>query len=74
MRSSVTQEELIVEPLLLHPSTLRRVSYDLFQMFLGYLPRQVFQACTIGMRPKDQDNLAREHFGILPIGLGKCLG
>lgn len=52
VRSSVTAEELGVEPLLLHiergPLRWHR---HLFQMAPGRLPGEVFQACPIRRRP-----------------------
>ncbi|KAI3356573.1 hypothetical protein L3Q82_017772 [Scortum barcoo] len=62
VRSSVTREELGVEPLLLHieRSQLRWLGH-LFRMPPGRLPREVFQACPTGRRPsgKTQDTLER---------------
>ncbi|KAI3371037.1 hypothetical protein L3Q82_023518 [Scortum barcoo] len=57
VRSSVTREELggrPVEPLLLHieRSQLRRWLQHLFRMPPGRLPREVFQACPTGRRPR----------------------
>jgi hypothetical protein len=53
VRSSVTREELGVESLLLHVerSQLRWLGH-LFRMPPGRLPREVFQACPIGRRPR----------------------
>ncbi|KAI3359480.1 hypothetical protein L3Q82_013884 [Scortum barcoo] len=53
VRSSVTREELGVEPLLLHieRSQLRWLGH-LFRMPPGRLPREVFQACPTGRRPR----------------------
>ncbi|KAI3352329.1 hypothetical protein L3Q82_005297 [Scortum barcoo] len=52
VRSSVTREELGVEPLLLHieRSQLRWLGH-LFRMPPGRLPREVFQACPTRRRP-----------------------
>ncbi|KAI3369117.1 hypothetical protein L3Q82_025441 [Scortum barcoo] len=56
VRSSVTREELGVEPLLLRieRSQLRWLGH-LFQMPPGRLPREVFQACPTGRRPLEED-------------------
>ncbi|KAI3355014.1 hypothetical protein L3Q82_004559 [Scortum barcoo] len=53
VRSSVTREELGVEPLLLRieRSQLRWLGH-LFRMPPGRLPREVFQACPTGRRPR----------------------
>ncbi|KAK3560032.1 hypothetical protein QTP86_033830, partial [Hemibagrus guttatus] len=53
VRSSVTQEELGVKPLLLHieRGQLRWLGH-LFQMPPGRLPGEVFRACPIGKRPR----------------------
>ncbi|KAI3374050.1 hypothetical protein L3Q82_022616 [Scortum barcoo] len=53
VRSSVTRRELGVEPLLLHieRSQLRWPGH-LFRMPPGRLPREVFQACPTGRRPR----------------------
>ncbi|KAI3366038.1 hypothetical protein L3Q82_009865 [Scortum barcoo] len=55
VRSSVTREELGVEPLLLHieRSQLRWLGH-LFRMPPGRLPREVFQACPTGRRPRER--------------------
>ncbi|KAI3360478.1 hypothetical protein L3Q82_002265 [Scortum barcoo] len=70
VRSSVTREELGVEPLLLRieRSQLRWLGH-LFRMPPGRLPREVFQACPTGRRPrgKTQDTLERL---CLSAGLG----
>ncbi|KAI3352062.1 hypothetical protein L3Q82_020878, partial [Scortum barcoo] len=67
VRSSVTREELGVEPLLLHIE--RRWLGHLFRMPPGRLPREVFQACpTREEAPgKTQDTLERL---CLSAGLG----
>ncbi|KAK3521399.1 hypothetical protein QTP70_004353 [Hemibagrus guttatus] len=53
VRSSVTREELGVEPLLLHIERgLLRWLGHLFQMPPGRLPGEVFQACPTGKRPR----------------------
>ncbi|CAM4603447.1 unnamed protein product [Leuciscus chuanchicus] len=53
VRSSVTREELRVEPLLLHieRGQLRWLGH-LFRMPPGRLPGKVFQACPTGRRPR----------------------
>ncbi|KAK7886862.1 hypothetical protein WMY93_026483 [Mugilogobius chulae] len=53
VRSSVTREELGVEPLLLHVerSQLRWLGH-LFRMPPGRLPGEVFRACPTGRRPR----------------------
>ncbi|XP_055016887.1 AP-5 complex subunit sigma-1 isoform X2 [Boleophthalmus pectinirostris] len=53
VRSSVTREELGVEPLLLHVerSQLRWLGH-LFRMPPGRLPQEVFWACPTGRRPR----------------------
>ncbi|KAI3351691.1 hypothetical protein L3Q82_020526, partial [Scortum barcoo] len=54
----VTQEELGVEPLLLlhiERSQLRWLGH-LFRMPPGRLPREVFQACPTGRRPRFQED------------------
>ncbi|KAI3359537.1 hypothetical protein L3Q82_013940, partial [Scortum barcoo] len=53
VRSSVIREELGVEPLLLRieRSQLRWLGH-LFRMPPGRLPREVFQACPTGRRPR----------------------
>ncbi|KAK3552026.1 hypothetical protein QTP70_031588, partial [Hemibagrus guttatus] len=53
VRSSVTWEELIVEPLLLHieRGQLRWLRH-LFRMPLGRLPAEVFRACPTGKGPR----------------------
>ncbi|XP_058625585.1 uncharacterized protein LOC131536570 [Onychostoma macrolepis] len=60
VRSSVTREELGVEPLLLHieRNQLRWLRH-LFWMSPGGLPGEVFRACPTGRRPpgKTQDTL-----------------
>ncbi|KAI3374480.1 hypothetical protein L3Q82_006305 [Scortum barcoo] len=74
VRSSVTREELGVEPLLLRieRSQLRWFGH-LFRMPPGRLPREVFQACPTGRRPsgKTQDTLERL---CLSAGLGTPRG
>ncbi|KAI3366339.1 hypothetical protein L3Q82_000503 [Scortum barcoo] len=86
VRSSVTREELRVEPLLLlriERSQLRWLGH-LFRMPPGRLPREVFQACPTGRRPrgKTQDTLERlyvsrlawERLGSPRKSWRKCLG
>ncbi|KAK3559924.1 hypothetical protein QTP86_026952 [Hemibagrus guttatus] len=53
VRSSVTREELGVEPLFLHieRGQLRWLGH-LFRMLPGRLPREVFRACPTGKRPR----------------------
>ncbi|GAA6083797.1 uncharacterized protein LOC111191400, partial [Tachysurus ichikawai] len=53
VRSSVTREELRVEPLLLHieRSQLRWLGH-LFRMLPGSLPGEVSRACPTGRRPR----------------------
>ena len=53
VRSSVTREELRVEPLLLHieRSQLRWLGH-LYRMPPGRLPGKVFRACPTGKRPR----------------------
>ncbi|KAK3524499.1 hypothetical protein QTP70_029268 [Hemibagrus guttatus] len=53
VRSSVTREELRVEPLLLHieRGQLRWLGH-LFRMPPGCLPGEVFRACPTGKRPR----------------------
>ncbi|KAI3352505.1 hypothetical protein L3Q82_005456 [Scortum barcoo] len=74
VRSSVTREELGVEPLLLRieRSQLRWLGH-LFRMPPGRLPREVFQACPTGRRPlgKTQDTLEKL---CLSAGLGTPQG
>ncbi|KAI3354882.1 hypothetical protein L3Q82_004680 [Scortum barcoo] len=74
VRSSVTREELGVEPLLLRieRSQLRWLGH-LFRMPPGRLPREVFQACPTGRKApwKTQDTLERL---CLSAGLGTPLG
>ncbi|KAK3530371.1 hypothetical protein QTP86_024408 [Hemibagrus guttatus] len=63
VRSSVTREELGVEPLLLHieRGQLRWLRH-LFWMPPGRVPGQVFQACPIGKRPRGRPrNCWREY-------------
>ncbi|KAK3561638.1 hypothetical protein QTP86_011885 [Hemibagrus guttatus] len=69
VRSSVTQEELGVEPLLLHieRGQLRWLGH-LFRMPPGRLPGEVFRACPTG---KTQDTLERLY---LSAGLGTPRG
>ena len=76
VRSSVTREELRVEPLLLHieRSQLRWLGH-LFRMPPGRLPREVFQARLTGRRPRGRprtrwrdyvSRLAWERLGVPP--------
>ncbi|KAK3514990.1 hypothetical protein QTP70_003259 [Hemibagrus guttatus] len=53
VRSSVTREELGVEPLLLHieRGQLRWLGH-LFRLSLGRLPGEVFRACPTGKKPR----------------------
>ena len=84
VRSSVTREELGVEPLLLHieRSQLRWLGH-LFRMPPGRLPREVFLACPAGRRPRGRPRtrwsdyvaqLAWERLGILPEVLEEVSG
>ncbi|KAK3505719.1 hypothetical protein QTP70_020512 [Hemibagrus guttatus] len=76
VRSSATQKELGVEPLLLHieRGQLRWLGH-LFRMPPGRLPGEVFQACPTGKRPRGRprtrwrdyiSRLAWEHLGVPP--------
>ncbi|KAK3550423.1 hypothetical protein QTP86_025157 [Hemibagrus guttatus] len=76
VRSSVTREELGVEPLLLHieRGQLRWLGH-LFQMHPGRLPGEVFRACPTGKRPRGRprthwrdyvSRLAWERLGVPP--------
>ncbi|KAK3569468.1 hypothetical protein QTP86_031437, partial [Hemibagrus guttatus] len=76
VRSSVTREELGVEPLLLHikRGQLRWLGH-LFRMPLGRLPGEVFRACPTGKRPRGRPRtrwrdyvfrLAWERLGVPP--------
>uniref|UniRef100_A0A671X7J4 Reverse transcriptase domain-containing protein n=1 Tax=Sparus aurata TaxID=8175 RepID=A0A671X7J4_SPAAU len=84
VKSSVTREELGVEPLLLHieRSQLRWLGH-LFRMPPGRLPREVFLACPAGKRPRGRPRtrwcdyitqLAWERLGILPEELEAVSG
>ncbi|KAI3363818.1 hypothetical protein L3Q82_001417 [Scortum barcoo] len=84
VRSSVTREELGVEPLLLRieRSQLRWLGH-LFRMPPGRLPREVFQACPTGRRPRGRprtrwrdyvSRLAWERLGIPPEELEEVSG
>ncbi|KAK7906634.1 hypothetical protein WMY93_015246 [Mugilogobius chulae] len=81
VRSSVTREELGVEPLLLHVerSQLRWLGH-LFRMPPGRLPGEVFRACPTGRRPRGRprtrwrdyvSRLAWERLGIPPEELAE---
>ncbi|KAK7921963.1 hypothetical protein WMY93_008865 [Mugilogobius chulae] len=76
VRSSVTREELRVEPLLLHieRGQLRWLGH-LYWMPPGRLPGEVFRACPTGRRPRGRprtrwrdyvSRLSWERLGILP--------
>ncbi|KAK3534420.1 hypothetical protein QTP86_015228 [Hemibagrus guttatus] len=76
VRSSVTREELGVEPLLFHieKGQLRWLGH-LFRMPLGRLPGEVFRACPTGKRPQGRPRtrwrdyvfrLAWERLGVPP--------
>ncbi|KAK3529813.1 hypothetical protein QTP86_006010 [Hemibagrus guttatus] len=76
VRSSVTREELGVEPLLLHIERrqLRWLGH-LFRMPPGHLPGEVFRACPTGKRPRGRPRtrwrdyvfwLAWERLGVPP--------
>ncbi|KAI3351203.1 hypothetical protein L3Q82_005757 [Scortum barcoo] len=85
VRSSVTREELGVEPLLLlriERSQLRWLGH-LFRMPPGRLPREVFQACPTGRRPRGRprtrwrnyvSRLAWERLGVPPEELEEVSG
>uniref|UniRef100_A0A671UNG7 Reverse transcriptase domain-containing protein n=2 Tax=Sparus aurata TaxID=8175 RepID=A0A671UNG7_SPAAU len=84
VKSSVTREELRVEPLLLHieRSQLRWLGH-LFRMPPGRLPREVFLACPSGRRPRGRPRtrwcdyvaqLAWERLGVLPEELEAVSG
>ncbi|KAK3545823.1 hypothetical protein QTP70_015266, partial [Hemibagrus guttatus] len=84
VRSSVTREELGIEPLLLHikRGQLRWLGH-LFRMPLGRLPGEVFQACPTGKRPRGRprtrwrdyvSRLAWEHLGVPPEELEDMSG
>ncbi|KAI3353755.1 hypothetical protein L3Q82_004987 [Scortum barcoo] len=85
VRSSVTREELGVEPLLLRSierSQLRWLGH-LFRMPPGRLPREVFQACPTGRRPQGRprtrwrdyvSRLAWERLGVPPEELEEVFG
>ncbi|KAK7929823.1 hypothetical protein WMY93_006218 [Mugilogobius chulae] len=84
VRSSVTREELGVEPLLLHVerSQLRWLGH-LFRMPPGRLPGEVFRACPTGRRPRGRprtrwrdyvSRLAWERLGIPPGELAEVCG
>ncbi|KAK3565106.1 hypothetical protein QTP86_033155, partial [Hemibagrus guttatus] len=76
VRSSITREDLGVEPLLLHieRGQLRWLGH-LFQMPPGHLPGEVFRACPTGKRPRGRPRtcwrdyvfqLAWERLGVPP--------
>ncbi|KAK7925839.1 hypothetical protein WMY93_008149 [Mugilogobius chulae] len=84
VRSSVTREELGVEPLLLHVerSQLRWLGH-LFRMPPGRLPREVFRPCPTGRRPRGRprtrwrdyvSRLAWVRLGIPPEELEEVCG
>ncbi|KAI3366014.1 hypothetical protein L3Q82_009842 [Scortum barcoo] len=84
VRSSVIREELGVEPLLLRieRSQLRWLGH-LFRMPPGRLPREVFQACPTGRRPRGRprtrwrdyvSRLAWERLGVPPEELEEVSG
>ncbi|KAK7922730.1 hypothetical protein WMY93_009632 [Mugilogobius chulae] len=84
VRSSVTREELGVEPLLLHVerSQLRWLGH-LFRMPPGRLPGEVFRACPTGRRPRGRprtrwrdyvSRLTWERLGIPPEELAEVCG
>ncbi|KAI3373320.1 hypothetical protein L3Q82_006620 [Scortum barcoo] len=74
VRSSVTREELGVEPLLLHieRSQLRWLGH-LFRMPPGRLPREVFQACPTGRRPRGRPRTRWRDY-VSWLAWRKCLG
>ncbi|KAK3550782.1 hypothetical protein QTP70_004917 [Hemibagrus guttatus] len=84
VRSSVTREELGVEPLLLHieRGQLRWLGH-LFRMPPGRFPGGVFRACPTGKRPQGKprtrwrdyvSRLAWEHLGVPPEELEEVSG
>ncbi|KAK3565347.1 hypothetical protein QTP86_007134 [Hemibagrus guttatus] len=84
VRSSVTQEELGVDPLLLHikRGQLRWLGH-LFWMPPGRLPGEVFRACPTGRRPRGRprtrwrdyvSQLAWERLGVPPEELEEVSG
>ncbi|KAK3560563.1 hypothetical protein QTP86_010899 [Hemibagrus guttatus] len=84
LRSSVTREELGVEPLLLHieRGQLRWLGH-LFRMPPGRLPGEVFRACPTGKRPRGRprtrwrdyvSRLAWERLGVPPEELEEVSG
>ncbi|KAK3555164.1 hypothetical protein QTP86_010048 [Hemibagrus guttatus] len=84
VRSSVTREELGVEPLLLHieRGQLRWLGH-LFRMPLGRFPGEVFWACPTGKRPRGRprtrwrdyvSRLAWERLGVPPEELEEVSG
>ncbi|KAK3568242.1 hypothetical protein QTP86_002009 [Hemibagrus guttatus] len=84
VRSSVTREELGVEPLLLHieRGQLRWLGH-LFRMPPGRLPGEVFRACPTGKRPRGRprtrwrdyvSRLAWERLGVPPEELEEVSG
>ncbi|KAK3526422.1 hypothetical protein QTP70_025454, partial [Hemibagrus guttatus] len=84
VRSSVTWEELGVEPLLLHieRGQLRWLGH-LFRMPPGRLPGEVFRACPTGKRPRGRprtrwrdyvSRLAWERLGVPPEELEEVSG
>ncbi|KAK3563105.1 hypothetical protein QTP86_016341, partial [Hemibagrus guttatus] len=84
LRSSVTREELGVEPLLLHieRGQLRWLGH-LFRMPPGRLPGEVFRACPTGKRPWGRpktcwrdyvSRLAWERLGVPPEELEEVSG
>ncbi|KAK3571512.1 hypothetical protein QTP86_012861 [Hemibagrus guttatus] len=84
VRSSVTWEELGVEPLLLHieRGQLRWLGH-LFRMPPGRFPGGVFRACPTGKRPRGRprtrwrdyvSRLAWEHLGVPPEELEEVSG
>ncbi|KAK3531112.1 hypothetical protein QTP70_011064 [Hemibagrus guttatus] len=84
VRSSVTQEELGVEPLLLHIERGQlRCFGHLFRMPPGCLPGEVFRACPTGKRPRGRprtrwrdyvSRLAWECLGVPPEELEEVSG
>ncbi|KAI3359900.1 hypothetical protein L3Q82_014258 [Scortum barcoo] len=74
VRSSVTREELGVEPLLLRieRSQLRWLGH-LFRMPPGRLPREVFQACPTGRRPRGRPRTRWRDY-VSSAGLGTPRG
>ncbi|XP_016305013.1 uncharacterized protein LOC107660256 [Sinocyclocheilus anshuiensis] len=83
VRSSVTREELGVEPLLFRIEEPVEVAWDAFRMPPGRLPGEVFRACPTGRRPRGRprtrwrdyvSQLAWERLGVAPEELDEVCG